>query len=146
MAFAESVSWFLRQGLTYERLTSNSSQSMCGIKVLVLLPQLAKNWGYRCAVFRAQQGLVCTAPMPCAPHLGFLICSIVLTSGDDWPRQCPHTGALWTRPVTIPQPFFFMLPSCCFYKSVHRSSCGTPALTLNSGDWRACLHKWESIV
>lgn len=95
MAFAESVSWFLRQGLTYKRLTSNSSQSLCGVKVLVLLPQLAKNWGYRCAplflaslaIFRAQQGLVCTAPMPCAPHLGFLICSIVLTSGDDWPRH-----------------------------------------------------------
>lgn len=89
-------------------------------------------------------GLVCTVPMPRVPHLGFLICSIVLTSGDDWPRHCPHTGALRTRPVNTPQPFSFMLPSCRL-EAVHRSSCGAPALTLNDGDWRACLGQAQDL-
>lgn len=89
-------------------------------------------------------GLVCTVPMPRVPHLGFLICSIVLTSGDDWPRHCPHTGALRTRPVNTPQPFSFMLPSCRL-EAVHRSSCGAPALTLNYGDWRACLGQAQDL-
>lgn len=119
MALAESVSWFLRQGLIYERLTSDSSWSLCGVKVLVLPPQLAEIWGYSAhhsawphwlslGLFW-MQGLVCTAPMPCAPHLGFLICSL------SWPLgMTGHTTVLTQVPSEPGQSICPSLSPSCF--------------------------------
>lgn len=149
MALAESVPLFLRQVLMYVRLTSNSSCSLCSVKLLALLPQPAKCWSCRCVPLFLASWAVFRAVMKagsCPVHLVFVswssfhccICSIDLTSGDDG-STVSHRSLLKQVSQCAPNLYLPCFPLATPRAQVYRSSWATPALTPNSGGWRACL-------